>query len=354
MIDISVIIPVYNTGIMLKKTVKSVLNQSYKNIEIILVNDGSNDETRAICEDLEKNNSCIRLINKKNGGLCSARNVGINNARGRYIAFLDHDDEFGENLLLDNYLLAEKYQADIVKFGYKFISKYENNTNKNKEQKSRTNINEIMIIDKRNFSDKYPMLLNNKILVYIWDALYRKDFILNNNIFFDVQYKMGREDIAYNLNCYKYANKIVYNPQVYYKYYLYWSSTYNGINKEKYIQFFDDILRNFDLEKMLLVDMKVTSKYDGYLEYRHLVIIMEIVGFLIEHSRDLTIRNIYYFIKCFSFKYEMNKMEIKKGFKYLKIRQKCIVILYYYNKKIIISILAKIYSKIKTILGIYR
>lgn len=344
MTDISIIIPVYNTGNKLKKTVKSVLTQSFRNIEIILVNDGSNKETKSICECLEKKDKRIRLINKKNGGLCSARNLGIKSAKGKYIAFLDHDDEFDKNLLQDNYLLAEKYKADVVKFGYKYINCY--NGVINGERLSRSKIRNYMIINRDNFSDEYPILFKNKILVYIWDAIYKRSFIIDNNIFFDTQYKMGREDIAYNFNIYRYANKIVYNPKIYYKYYLYWSSTYNGIKKEKYMQFFDDILRNFKLEKNLLLDLKILDKHADYFEYRCLTVIMEIVGFLVDHAKYLTIKEIYQLIKMISFKYKINEKYMKKGFKHLKIRQKGIVMLYYYRKRYFIAVIIKIYSKI--------
>ena len=89
---ISVIVPVYNTEKYLERCVKSLIQQTYRNIEIILVNDGSMDKSFEICKKLQEKYKNIILINKKNGGLSSARNAGIEVANGEYIAFLDSDD----------------------------------------------------------------------------------------------------------------------------------------------------------------------------------------------------------------------------------------------------------------------
>ena len=89
---ISVVVPVYNVENYLEKCVSSITNQTYKNLEIILVNDGSKDNSGAICDDLAKNDSRIKVIHKENGGLSDARNTGINVATGEYIGFVDSDD----------------------------------------------------------------------------------------------------------------------------------------------------------------------------------------------------------------------------------------------------------------------
>lgn len=100
---ISVIIPVYNTGIYLEKCIFSVINQTYKDLEIIIVDDGSNISTASLCDNLAKLDSRIKVIHKENGGLSSARNVGLDNSTGEYISFLDSDDyislDFYDSLL---------------------------------------------------------------------------------------------------------------------------------------------------------------------------------------------------------------------------------------------------------------
>ena len=95
---ISVIIPVYNVQDTLERAVESVQNQTYQNIEVILVNDGSTDSSGQICDELAATDERIRVIHKPNGGLSSARNAGIEAAKGEFLSFLDSDDYFDANL----------------------------------------------------------------------------------------------------------------------------------------------------------------------------------------------------------------------------------------------------------------
>lgn len=95
---ISIIVPVYNVERYLRTCVKSLLGQTYKNIEIILVNDGSRDESGTICDELKKNNDKISVIHKENGGLASARNKGLEYAKGKYVTFVDSDDYVAEDM----------------------------------------------------------------------------------------------------------------------------------------------------------------------------------------------------------------------------------------------------------------
>lgn len=97
---ISVIVPVYNVEKYLKKCLDSIVNQTYKNLEIIIVDDGSTDNSGLICDEYSKNDSRIKVIHKKNGGLSDARNVGLDNANGKYISFIDSDDYIEENMII--------------------------------------------------------------------------------------------------------------------------------------------------------------------------------------------------------------------------------------------------------------
>lgn len=110
---ISVIIPVYNVEMYLTKCIESVINQTYNNIEIILVDDGSTDKSGKICDYFSKRDSRIKVIHKENGGLSDARNVGLQNASGDYIAFVDSDDWLEEDMYECLYNLIYEYQADI-------------------------------------------------------------------------------------------------------------------------------------------------------------------------------------------------------------------------------------------------
>ena len=89
---ISVIVPIYNVEKYIKKCIDSIINQTYKNLEIILVNDGSPDECGKICDEYERIDSRIVVIHKENGGLSDARNAGLKVMHGKYVAFVDSDD----------------------------------------------------------------------------------------------------------------------------------------------------------------------------------------------------------------------------------------------------------------------
>lgn len=114
---VSIIVPVYNVENYLKKCVNSLLEQTYSNIEIILVNDGSTDLSGNICDEYKEKDKRITVVHKNNGGQNSARREGIKIANGKYALFLDSDDWLEINAVHDLVLIAEDYDADIVTFG---------------------------------------------------------------------------------------------------------------------------------------------------------------------------------------------------------------------------------------------
>ena len=114
---VSVIVPVYNVELLLKRCIKSILNQTYKNIEIILVDDGSTDSSSSICDNYKEKDDRVKVIHKKNGGLSDARNVGIQEMTGEYVCFIDSDDYIEKDmikLLLED---MKKNNSDISSCG---------------------------------------------------------------------------------------------------------------------------------------------------------------------------------------------------------------------------------------------
>ena len=111
---ISIIIPIYNRANVLHRSVESILNQSYQNFELLLIDDGSTDVSYALCLDYAKKDSRIRVFHKENGGVSSARNMGLMNCRGDYIYFLDSDDIASPHALEKLYNDLIRYQADYV------------------------------------------------------------------------------------------------------------------------------------------------------------------------------------------------------------------------------------------------
>ena len=125
MIKVSIIIPVYNAKKYLANTLDSVIKQTYKNLEIILVNDGSTDNSKDICESYAKIDKRIKVINKENGGVSSARNYGLALAKGEYISFVDSDDFLFENMIETLVNDIQNTNAEIAVCGYWHVTEEE-------------------------------------------------------------------------------------------------------------------------------------------------------------------------------------------------------------------------------------
>ena len=207
---VSVIMPVYNSEKYVRAAVESILRQSEKNIEVILVDDGSSDSSGIICDDIAKKDQRVVVIHQKNGGICAARNVALNVAKGEYIAFCDNDDEYLEGLIKDNYALAKKFNADIVRFCRRRV------VTKNKKiiRNSVMDNFPFLVLERKDFA-----LYENEITNTgngVWNALYRRRFIEQNYIRFDETMHFGFEDAMFNIKTYQTFEKMVLNPRVYY------------------------------------------------------------------------------------------------------------------------------------------
>ena len=120
---ISVIIPIYNSEKYIKKCIESIINQTYKNIEVILINDGSTDNSEEICNQYASEDGRIKVINTTNKGVSASRNIGLKNATGDYISFIDCDDYVDKDLYLD-VITTIKEHKDIDLIKYQFSLKY--------------------------------------------------------------------------------------------------------------------------------------------------------------------------------------------------------------------------------------
>ena len=119
---VSIVVPVYNTGKYLNRCMNSIVKQTYSNIEVILIDDGSTDDSSDLCDEWAEKDERIKVIHKLNAGLGMARNTGIENAKGEYICFFDSDDYIDLQTIEKSYRLACKSEADIVCFGYYKVS----------------------------------------------------------------------------------------------------------------------------------------------------------------------------------------------------------------------------------------
>ncbi len=181
---ISVIVPVYKVENCLRKCVDSILAQTYTNLEIILVDDGSPDKSGQICEEYKKKDKRIKVIHKENGGLSSARNVGLDLARGEYYAFVDSDDYIEKETYELLYNAIKEYETDIACQG--IIRENEQTGDKQiirtPEEEKVYNCTEAL----------YQILLSNEIGISVWSKLYKKE------VFDNVRFPEGKtnEDAA--------------------------------------------------------------------------------------------------------------------------------------------------------------
>lgn len=203
---ITIVVPIYNVERYLEKCLTSIILQTYKNLEIILVNDGSTDNSLKICEEFKKNDDRIKIINQKNAGLSAARNTGINEATGEYIAFIDSDDFVSCKFIENLYKEALKNNCDIVCCDFYYINEIEKKWYiKEKENKVYTSIEAIkdIFIGKQNTE------------VMTWNKLYRLE-LFNK---YDIRFPVGKlnEDNFTTYKLYYYSNTIsLINDKLYY------------------------------------------------------------------------------------------------------------------------------------------
>lgn len=201
---ISVIVPIYNVEKYIEKGVMSIINQTYDNIEIILVDDGSKDNSSLIIDDLAKNDNRIKVIHKKNGGVSSARNVGLNNSNGKYIVFIDGDDYI---------------ESDYIEYFYNLIKKNDYDLAFNCKCFDLTNTTKIISDNYKEYSSSdviYDIYIGKiGVGVAVWNKMYKKDFLVENNICFDENIWYG-EGMLFNIECLSKTNKIIVGDRLVY------------------------------------------------------------------------------------------------------------------------------------------
>ena len=203
---VSVIIPVYNVEKYIKECINSLINQTFKDYEIILIDDGSTDESGNICDKYSNDYKFITTIHKKNEGVSIARNKGIEMSTGEYIVFIDADDYLTEDYLKIMVNNIEKFGCDVCTCNYlKLYDKYIETTNyKNKKK-----------INKK----KYIKIISDekKIGGFLWNKIYRSQIIKDNNLFFDKDICI-MEDLLFNIKISSYINYAIHIDEKLYYY----------------------------------------------------------------------------------------------------------------------------------------
>lgn len=215
MVKISVIMPVYNGEKFLKHTVQTILDQSFQEFELILVDDGSKDRSGDICDELAKSDARIRVIHQENKGICGARNTGLEAAQGEYIAFADQDDDCLPGWLEENYRVACQNDADLVKFGR--IAETVSDDGKIIKRDVRNLESECYDQDK--LRKHFFILRDKEVFSPVWDGLFKKSIIDKWGIRFYGKFKQGEEDTAFCLQFLPYVERFCTNSGVYFKHY---------------------------------------------------------------------------------------------------------------------------------------
>lgn len=208
-IKISVIMPVYKVEKYVAKAIESIQTQTLKEIEFLIVDDGSPDNCGKICDDYAKNDSRITVIHKENGGAPSARNLAIDIAKGKYLYFLDSDDWAEPTMLEDMYNLAEQTKAQLIIAGF-YIDTYYNTQ---KYVTSDYIPEEKLYISKEEFRKNAYKLFDKNMLYTPWNKLYLAQYVKEKHLYFP---KTLWDDFPFNLSVISDIERVAVTSKQYY------------------------------------------------------------------------------------------------------------------------------------------
>lgn len=244
---ISIIVPVYNVEDYLKECLNSIINQTYKNLEILLIDDGSSDKSGEICDEYAKNDSRIKVFHKQNGGQSSARNLGLDKSKGDFISFVDSDDVLGENFIQKLYDMASKFQTKMSMISFQAFSQNRLNTD----------------IAQANSSEK--ILSSKELLKAICTAYLSFSpciFLYKRDIFDDLRFPEGRiyEDIFISFDVIHKAQNIAYSDAKHYFYRIREGSTVHSFSQKNLIAV-DSVQRFTNLIKQNYKELTNEANY---------------------------------------------------------------------------------------------
>ncbi len=323
---VSVIIPVYNVEKFLKRCVDSIINQSYDNLEILLIDDGSIDNSGVICDDYSKKDKRIIVIHKKNEGLGLTRNVGIEYSTGKYLMFVDSDDYIEKNTVKDSIKTIIKDDSDIVMYGLKRIR------NNGKINDLVPNPEKKIYIGKEIVDNMLPDYINDDPFKNIkrnftgssCTCLYKKSIIVDNDIKYESERNIISEDTYMMFNLLKHVNKVSIINKCYYNYCDNFSSlshsyrgdrfaklkTYydkcntlfkkNNYNSEVYLRF-NYLFLNFVFANFkTIINCENLKMIDKYKEFQNIILdelYVSIIDSIIMNKEPLKRRIFYYLVK---------------------------------------------------------
>lgn len=237
---ISIIVPIYNVEKYLNKCIESIVNQTYENIEIILIDDGSNDNSGIICDEYAKKDNRIIVVHKENGGVSSARNKGLKIAKGEWISFVDADDWIEQTFCQTLLNKVTQEQADIALCGYNRITD-------NRIEKINANNQEVFL----NSNEYLVKSLNPQTgFGFCHMKLIKKEVL--KSISFNERIEVG-EDALFNIQLSTYIKKAVFLKQPLYNY---------RINNQSVVKRYDENYANKYLKSMKIIEEYIWQEYN--------------------------------------------------------------------------------------------
>lgn len=244
-VKISIIMPIYNVEKYLERGIRSILNQTFKEFELVLINDGSTDNSSIICDKYKNIDRRVKVIHRSNNGVSSSRNIGIDIAVGEFIMFVDPDDTLEIDAVEYLYNLIKLYNSDVACYRMKIYKNGNLTTKIDVTEKVELYYNEN-IIEKQ---------LKDELFLYSsCNKLYNSNLLKNNKFNEDIKYA---EDALFNLSIFTNCNLVVISNLCKYNYFINESSTVNNFNEKRL-----DILKaQYEMFNIL------KSKYDNYTDY---------------------------------------------------------------------------------------
>lgn len=219
---VSIIIPAYNCEKYIFECLESVINQTYSNLEIIIIDDGSTDNTSEICQRFEKIDNRIIYTWQENNGVSKARNKGIDLAKGKYIVFIDADDKVGKCYIEQFIYIFEHYDVQMASLGH---------SNSFEQIKDKIS-NEINIVDAKNARNKSMTFTQNIYNGYLWEKMFLAD-VIKNKVRFNEEI-LVREDLLFIIDYLFFIDKCGYTDNKLYYYRENADSVIHNMNSKRY------------------------------------------------------------------------------------------------------------------------
>ena len=334
---VSVIIPVFNVKKYLDRCVESVINQSYSDLEIILVDDGSTDGSDIVCDNWKKRDDRIKIIHKSNGGLGFARNTGIENANGKYILFIDSDDYIDKDMIETLVKDSNAGEVDVCYSDfYRDYGEYVVANGHLKGYKGKYKNEEVLNKIIPWMVGGLPDDPNDEIIGWgVWKSLYKKELIDNHGILFHSEREVISEDIIFQLDYLSHVNSVSINEKAFYHYCLRngsLSAEYRSDRREKNVVLYKAILqrlRSLGIEKqnILRADrMLIASARVNIMMASSALNFWETISVIKEYETDINYQKIIR-------RYPAKKLPIKQRIFLLCMKYKLNVPLYIITKE---------------------